>query len=99
MEVIKAVLYKAMSSNLSTLLSSLGGAFETSMPYDTISSAAASLLSGGWNVVSYNVGGRGSSEYSPALGFNAYVMWPDQESVNYARSLIRRLYNGERVSP
>lgn len=99
MEVIKAVLYKAMSSNLSTLLGSLGGAFETSMPYDTISSAAASLLSGGWNVVSYNVGGRGSSEYSPAIGGNAYVMWPDQSTVNYARSLIRRLYNGERVSP
>lgn len=99
MEIIKAVLYKAMSTNMSGLIGSLGGAMETSIPYGTISSLASALIGGGWNISSYSVGGSGSSEYSPALGGNAYVMWPNNSTVSYAQSLIRRVYNGEWVYP
>lgn len=99
MEIIKAVLYKAMSTNLSGLIGSLGGAMETSAPYGIISSLASALIGGGWNISSYSVGGRGSTDYSPALGGNAWIMWPDNNTVSYAQSLIRRVYNGEWVYP
>ena len=103
MDIIKAVLNKVMSgsalSNISGVLSSLSGAFETNMSYDLIASLVRALQTGGWNITSYTVGGSGSTEYSPMAGGNAYVMWPDYNMVNYAKSMIKRIYNGEWVTP
>ena len=103
MDIIKAVINKAMStsvlSNLSGVISSLSGAFETNMSYDMIASMVRELQNGGWNITSYSVGGSGSTEWSPMLQGKAYVMWPDTNMVNYAQSMIRRIYNGEWVTP
>ena len=71
----------------------------TSMPYDTIASVSQSVLSGGWNIASYGVSGSGGMTYSFSIGQTAYVMYPNYGTVSHAQSLIRRLYNGEWVSP
>ena len=103
MDIIKAVLNKVKSGevlyNLGGVLSSLSGAFETNMSYDLIASLVRELQSGSWNITSYTVGGSGSTEYSPMIGANAYVMWPNYDQVGYAKSMIRRIYNGEWVTP
>ena len=41
-----------------------------------------------WNIESLAVSGTGATEYSPANGFNSYVMWPDEDSVNEAKDRI-----------
>ena len=103
MDIIKAVLNKVRSgavlSNLGGVLSSLSGAFETNMSYDLIATLVRELQNGSWNITSYLVGGAGSTEYSPMMGGNVYVMWPNYDQVGYGKSMIRRIYNGEWVTP
>ena len=71
----------------------------TSASYDTIAAVSQSILSGGWNVASYGVSGSGGMTYCFSIGSTNYVLYPDYGKVAYAQSLIRRLYNGEWVSP
>ena len=103
MDIIKAVINKAVSgsvlSNIGGVLGSLSGAFETNMSYDMIASMARALQSGGWNITSYSTGGSGSSEWSPMARGNVYVLWPNYNQISYAQSMIRRIYNGEWVTP
>ena len=103
MAVLKAIARAASSSsvlmNYGTLLDSLSGSFETTLPYEITSSLVQGFVGGGWSVDSYGVSGSDSNNYCPALATNAYVMWPNFDMVEYARNLIRRVYNGEAVSP
>jgi len=65
-----------------------------------IASLSRSFINGdGWTVASYTLSGAGATEYCPSLGAANYVMWPDNGKVDYARNMIRRAYNGEKVSP
>lgn len=103
MALIRAIISKLTSSaaisNFGQVLDSVGGLMRTSMPYDTIASVSQSVLSGGWNIASYGVSGSGGMTYSFSIGQTAYVMYPNYGAVGHAQSLIRRLYNGEWVSP
>lgn len=102
--LIKAVIRKMASfstiANLDEVLGAVGGLVRTTVPYDTIAAFGRSVLSGdSWNVVSYNVNGSGGLEYSFSIGVQAYVMYPNWQTVSYAQNLIRQVYNGEWVSP
>ena len=104
MAVIKAVMQKLSSSstwsNFNQILDSVGGLINTSMPYDTIAAFSQSVLGGeSWNVSSYAVTGSNGMEYCFSTGQTAYVMYPNYGTVSYAQTLIRKLYNGEWVSP
>lgn len=103
MALIRAIISKLASSasisNFSQVLDSLGGLMRTSASYDTIAAVSQSILSGGWNIASYGVSGSGGMTYCFSIGSTNYVMYPDYGKVAYAQSLIRRLYNGEWVSP
>ena len=103
MALIRAIMAKLTSSaaisNFGQVLDSVGGLMRTSMPYDTIASVSQSVLSGGWNIASYGVSGSGGMTYSFSIGQTAYVMYPNYGTVSHAQSLIRRMYNGEWVSP
>ncbi len=102
--LIKAVINKAMSPellmNYSSLMSALEGSFETSVPYDTISTIVRDQLNqgGSWNVVSYSVDGTGDSQIPYSMSQYAYVMVPDESTVETAKSLIAQVYNGETVT-
>lgn len=101
MAVIKAVINKAMSpailSNYAALMESVSGSFETSMPYDVIADLVRDMLDkgGSWNVVSCSVNGTGASRRPYSMSTNAYVMIPDQSTVDAAIEKIQQVVNGE----
>ena len=102
--LIKAVANKALSPELlvryNALMDSLQGSFETSLPYDTISGIVRDQLDkgGDWNIVSYSVDGTGDSQVPYSMSQKAYVMVPDESTVETAKSLIAQVYNGETIT-
>ena len=101
MAVIKAVIDKAMSpailSSYTDLMESVAGNFETSMPYDMIAELVRDQLDrgGSWNVVSCSVDGYGDTRRPYSMSQNAYVMIPDQATVDAAIEKINQVKNGE----
>lgn len=104
MYVIQAVVNKMMSpailKNYATLWSSLSDCFNTSVPYDTVSSLVQNQLDSGakWNIQQYAVTGTGASKTSFSMpNQRAYVMIPDESTVEQAKKLIDEVYAGESV--
>lgn len=101
MEVIKGVIEKAMSpailSGYSDLMESVAGNFETSMPYDLIAELVRDQLTNGgsWNIVTTSVDGTGDTRRPYSLSTGAYVMVPDQETVDAAIEMMEQVKNGE----
>lgn len=105
MAVIQGVLNKAMSpallKNYNQLLDGVKGSFETNVPYETIASLVKKQLKDGtnWNVVSYSVDGTGASMKPYSMSMRAYVMVPDQATVDHAKMLIKQVEDGEIPQP
>lgn len=101
MAVIKAVIEKAISpsllTNYASIMESVAGSFETSMPYDKIAELVRDQLDkgGSWNIVSCSVSGTDASEKPYSLSTKAYVMIPDQSTVDAAIAKINQVKNGE----
>lgn len=101
MALIQAVIQKAMSPellvNYNSVMDSLSGSFETSVPYDLISKVIRQQLSNGgsWSVSTYSVDGTGDSQVPYSMSQKAYVMVPDQSTVETAKQMIRQVYAGE----
>lgn len=98
MAVITAMIQKMLSvellRNYATILNSISGSFQTDFTSDEIYALVSSqLLSGGsWSVDSYTVTGSDGSEITYSIpGAYAYVMYPDEEKVENAKSLINAL--------
>lgn len=103
MKVIQAVIEKMTSgttiiSNYSAIMSSLEGMFSTSLQTSDISMLVKMQLAdlSKWEIFSYAVIGTGGSEktYS-APGHDAYVMYPNEESVATAAALVDKILAGE----
>ena len=98
--VIKGVLNKCLSAdmlmNYTRVLDAVEDSFETSIPYDTISSLVRSQLSDGsaWNIVSYSVTGTGDRQVPYSMSQSVYVMIPDESTVETAREMIQTVRNG-----
>ncbi len=105
MKVIKAVIDKASSpaviNNFSALVDSVSGSFETNLSSDEISSLIKMEINdmASWNVVQYSVNGFGDSKttYS-APNSHAYVMQPDESTVEVAKQLQQQVLRGETIS-
>lgn len=104
MEVIRAVLNKVMSpdllKNYTSLMDSLKGCFETSVPYDLIAKVVRKQLDegGSWNIVSYSADGTGDNQKPYSMSTTAYVMIPDQTTVDKAKDLMQRVRDGETIT-
>lgn len=104
MAVIKAVIDKATGPaiivNYKSTLDGLAGSFDTNIPYDTITKLIQNQIKNGtkWNVVSYSANGTGASKRPYSMSSNAYVMIPDQATVDHAKDLIHRVKNGEVIT-
>ena len=98
--VIKGVLNKCLSTDMllhyTDVLDAVEDSFETSVPYDVISSLVRSQISGGsdWNIVSYSVTGTGDRQVPYSMSQSVYVMVPDQSTVDQAKSLIQTVGDG-----
>lgn len=104
MAVVKAVINKAIGPaiimNYKNILESVAGSFDTNMPYDMITSLIKTQITSPkkWNVVSYSVSGTGDSRQPYSSSSNAYVMIPDEETVNHAKELMNQVKNGKTVT-
>lgn len=101
MAVIKAVIEKVLSKDMLlhyvSVLEAVEGSFETSIPMDTISCLVRNQLANGgeWNVVSYSVTGYDDSQIPYSMSQYAYVMQPDQSTVETAKDMIQAVLAGE----
>lgn len=103
MKVVKAVIDKvtsgpALISGYSDILSSLEGLFTTSVSMDDISKLVRMQLSdmAQWEIRSYAVTGFGDTKTTYSMpGTGAYVMHPNQKTVDHATDLMQRVMDGE----
>lgn len=104
MEVIRGVVKKALSPEIltsySSILSSLDGCFGTNITYEEIAQILQQQLTNGgdWTIVSYSVNGTGVTEKPYSMSQKAYVMVPDYNTVDKAKSLMEKVRNGEVVT-
>ena len=104
MAVIRGVVKKALSPEIltsySSILSSLDGCFGTNITYEEIAQILQQQLSNGgdWTIVSYSVDGTGATEKPYSMSQKAYVMVPDYNTVDKAKSLMEKVRNGEVVT-
>ena len=104
MEVIRGVVKKALSPEIltsySSILSSLDGCFGTNITYEEIAQILQQQLTDGgdWTIVSYSVNGTGATEKPYSMSQKAYVMVPDYNTVDKAKSLMEKVRNGEVVT-
>jgi LCP family protein required for cell wall assembly len=104
MQVIKGVVKKAMSPelllNYTSILDAVDGSFETSMPYDLISSLVRNQLDqgGSWEVITYSATGTNGSAVPYSMSQRAYVMIPDEDSVQTGKDLMAAVRNGEVIT-
>ncbi len=104
MYVIEGVINKLSSAavlkNFDQLMTSLSDSFETSIPYDTISSLVSDQLNDGksWDIQKYHVEGSGAKKTTYSMpNFQAYVMIPDQNSVNQAKEYLDQIEKDQRI--
>lgn len=95
--VIKKALSPALLQNYSSVLKTVEGCFETTIPLELIGSLVAQQLKdgGNWNIVTYSVDGTGDYQVPYSMSMNAYVMQPDYATIDCAKAMIEKLYNGE----
>ena len=100
MAVIEAMMDKMASTDLLTnytaVMKGLEGSFETNFTLDEISRLIQKEVDnpGEWNVVTYSVNGTGDTQKPYSLSSPAYVMVPDQSTVDTARALIQDVIKG-----
>ncbi|MCD7752715.1 MAG: LCP family protein [Lachnospiraceae bacterium] len=103
MELIKAIIDKALSPEIlmtySSVLAAADGNFETSVSYSLIASLVSDQLrdGGDWDIITYSVDGTGSTAVPWSMSVSAYVMIPDETTVETAQELIQAVLNGEEI--
>lgn len=110
MDIIKAVINKLLSPALLTgfndIMDSVSSSFESSVPYELISSLVSEQLAHRpeWDIVTASVSGESDMKYVWSSGYfygersGAYVMIPCEEDVEHAKELFRAIMNNEIIS-
>lgn len=98
--VVDKVTQPSFLKNYLSVLDSLEGSFETNIPYDLIASLVRRQLDegGDWQVLSYSVDGTGDTQKPYSMSANAYVMIPDQDTVDQAKVLMKKVREGFMLS-
>lgn len=104
MAVIQGVVDKATQpaflKNYLSVMDNLDGCFETNVPYDIIASLVRKQLDegGSWQVLSYSTDGTGDTQKPYSMSQKAYVMIPDQTTVDKAKTLMKKVREGFMLS-
>ena len=97
MEVIRAVLNKAMSPSILSgymdIMESVEGCMDTNVPYDLIAEVVRQQLSENttWSIETYNVNGTGTRAMTYSMPQRLYVMIPDETTVQEAKDKLAAL--------
>lgn len=101
MRVMTAIINKMMSpkilTNFTGIMNSLSSSFETNMSEKDIKALVQAQIGdpAKWTIYSYSVTGSGGTDFAAELGDNAYVMYPDQTTVDNAKADIKAVLSGE----
>lgn len=101
MAVIKAVVDKLLSpellKNYMGILNETTGCFESNVPYDVIADLVKDQLTTNekWSIFSYSSNGTGDTQKPYSMSQKAYVMIPDQSTVEKSKMLMEKVRNGE----
>ncbi len=101
MAVINAMISKLSKpealANYTSILNAITDCMVTSMSYDKIAEIVRMQLNDmqPFYVVNYAVDGTGANLKSYALGFNTYMMVPNQDTVNQAKKYFNAILNNE----
>lgn len=105
MRVITGMINKMISptiiTNYASIMDAIGDTFQTNMTASEMSSLVKMQINdmSGWDIKQISVSGKGNgSAWSPANGFNSWVMEPNKETVDCATALIKKLVNGETIT-
>ena len=104
MRVLSAIIDKLLSpkilTNFNGIMNSLSSSFQTNMSDKEIKALVAAQIAdpAKWSIYSYSVTGSGGTDFAAELGDNAYVMYPDENTVYNAKADIKAVLNGE-VAP
>lgn len=98
--IINKIISPAILTNYLDLMDSLSSCFITDMPREKISDLVKMQLDegGSWNISSYTVAGDTGSEYCPALGSYASIMYENEEAIAEAKALMQAVADGEIIS-
>ena len=105
MQIIKAIIQKMLQGKIITryseILDSLEGMFNTDMSADVMTKLIRKQIEemSKWDILTYAVTGTGGSNTTYSIpGFNAYVMYPNEETVNKASDLINKVLDSQMIS-
>ena len=96
MAVISGVLQKALSPsilrNYTAVLNSAENCMETDIPYDVLAGIVRQQLSdnASWHITSYSTNGTGAKKVPYSMSTTAYVMIPDEKTVEHAKLLLEQ---------
>lgn len=104
MRVITGIINRAISpsiiTNYTSILDAISGSFQTNMSNSEMSSIIKMQINdmSDWDIEQIAVNGTGNaSAWSPANGFNSWVMEPNVATVQRAVDVIKRVEKGENV--
>lgn len=94
--IINKVTSPAIITNYLSFLDAISGTFQTNMSENEINSLIKMQLNDmqGWTITSDALTGTGGTDWTPANGFNAYVMYPDETSLERVLGEIRAIKEG-----
>lgn len=101
MRVLTAIIHKITSpsilTNYASTLDAISDTFQTNLSEHDIKAFINMQLNDmkGWNVKQISVDGNSGTDWTPANGFNASVVYPDMKSVKAAVDKIKAVENGE----
>lgn len=106
MMAIEAIISKLSSgttilSNYSGIMESMSGMFATNMQTEDISALVKMQLSdmASWNIKSFAVSGTGGKTTTYSMPTKrSYVMYPDEQQVEYAKQLVNKVVEGETLT-
>ena len=104
MEVIKGVFNKLTSTemltNYNSVMASISECIVTDMPQEVISEFVKLQISEmpSWDIKSFSVNGKGSNDFTYSMpNYATYVMVPDEEIVNQAKTYFEQIHNNELI--
>lgn len=104
MRVMEAMIDKALSPqiirNYTNILEAVSDSFQTNMSTKEMTSLIKQQLNdmSSWDIKQIQVSGQGATMWTPANGFNAYVMVPNEACVENAKKLIDKINSGEMIT-
>lgn len=105
MQVIKAVIEKCQSSallnNYSEILNNVSQSFQTNMDKKSIKALVKMQLNEApkWEIITYSASGTGESNYTYSVpSARAYVMVPDQSTVDNIKKLLEDNKNNKEIN-